>query len=113
MSLIKLFLLIPILLIDLSNSTKALGNVSYELTLNYPNPFNPVTKIRFALPKSSFAKLVVYDMLGRELETLVNEQLSTGTYEADWNAAQFTSGVYYYKLSAGDFTETKKMILIK
>ena len=113
MSLIKLFLLIPILLIDLSNSTKALGNVSYELTLNYPNPFNPTTKIRIALPTSSFAKLVVYDMLGRELETILNEHLNAGTYEADWSADKFSSGVYFYQLSAGDFTETKKMILIK
>jgi len=65
------------------------------------------------LPKSSFAKLVVYDILGREVETILNEQLNAGTYEADWNAAQFSSGVYYYKLSAGDYTETKKMLMIK
>lgn len=85
----------------------------YKLYQNYPNPFNPATKIQFALPKSSFAKLVVYDALGRELETLVSEQLNAGTYEADWSADKFSSGVYFYKLVAGEFTETKKMVLIK
>jgi len=85
----------------------------FSLSQNYPNPFNPSTKIRFALPKSSFATLVVYDMLGREMETLVNEQLNAGTYEADWSADKFASGVYYYKLVAGDFAGTKKMILVK
>jgi hypothetical protein len=72
------------------------------------------------LPKISFAKLVVYDALGREVETLVSEQLTAGTYEADWNADKFSSGVYYYKLTAhqggsstGDYTETKKMVLTK
>jgi uncharacterized delta-60 repeat protein len=85
----------------------------FSLSQNYPNPFNPTTKIQFALPKSSFAKLVVYDALGREVEILVNEQLNAGTYEADWNADKFSSGVYYYKLLAGDFTETRKMVLMK
>ncbi len=85
----------------------------YSLSQNYPNPFNPTTKIQFALPKSSFAKIVIYDALGRELETLVNEQLNAGTYEADWSAVKFSSGVYYYKLSAGSFVETRKMILLK
>ncbi len=85
----------------------------FSLSQNYPNPFNPTTKIRFALPKSSFAILVVYDLLGREMETLVSEQLNAGTYEADWNADKFSSGIYYYKLVAGDFVETKKMVLIK
>ncbi len=94
---------------------------NFTVYQNYPNPFNPTTKIKFALPTSSFAKLVVYDMLGREIETLVNEQLNAGTYEADWSAAQFSSGVYYYKLvvdggSTGlprGYVETKKMVLMK
>jgi uncharacterized delta-60 repeat protein len=85
----------------------------YKLSQNYPNPFNPFTKIKFTLPRSSFAKLVVYDALGEEMETIVNEQLNTATYEVDWNAAKYPSGVYFYSLSAGDFTETKKMILNK
>ncbi len=85
----------------------------FSLSQNYPNPFNPSTKIKFALPNSSFAKLVVYDALGRELETLVNEQLNAGTYEANWIASNYPSGVYFYTLTSGDYSETSKMILIK
>jgi len=89
----------------------------FQLYQNYPNPFNPTTRIRFALPRSSFATLIVYDILGREIETLVNEQLNTGTYEADWNASNYSSGVYFYKLTAGSaeggFTDSKKMTIIK
>jgi photosystem II stability/assembly factor-like uncharacterized protein len=106
----------PVGIEPISNEVPA----QFQLYQNYPNPFNPTTKIRFALPKNSFAKLVVYDMLGREIAILVNEQLNAGTYEAEWNAAQFSSGVYYYKLTvrqAGSSTEdyivTRKMILIK
>jgi hypothetical protein len=85
----------------------------FSLSQNYPNPFNPVTKIRFALPKSTFASIVVYDILGRSVETIVNEQLNAGTYEADWLADKIASGVYYYKLVTEDYTETRKMVLIK
>ena len=85
----------------------------FSLSQNYPNPFNPNTKIQFALPTNSFATLIVFDELGRELETLVNKQLIAGTYEAEWSADKFSSGVYYYKLKTGDHTETKKMILVK
>jgi photosystem II stability/assembly factor-like uncharacterized protein len=87
--------------------------VQFLLFQNYPNPFNPTTNIKFDIPKASFVKLIVYDVLGRELRTLVNEQLKAGTYKADWYASAFPSGVYFYKLSAGDFTETKKMVLVK
>lgn len=99
-------------LTNFSNVSNEIPDI-YSLSQNYPNTFNPITKIQFALPKSSFAKLIVYDSFGKELETLVNEQLIPGTYEADWNADKFSSGVYYCKLTAGDYTETKKMILIK
>jgi len=85
----------------------------YSLSQNYPNPFNPVTKIQFALPKSTFAAIVIYDLLGKEIETIVNEQLNAGTYAAEWYASDYPSGIYYYKFSAGDYTETKKMVLIK
>ncbi len=98
--------------VGITNINSELPN-SFSLSQNYPNPFNPSTKIQFALPKSSFATLVVYDALGRELETLVSELLTAGTYEADWNADKFSSGVYYYKLTAGDYTETRKMVLMK
>jgi hypothetical protein len=85
----------------------------FTLSQNYPNPFNPTTKIRFALPNSSFTNLIVYDMLGREIETLVNQQLNAGTYEVDFSADKFSSGVYIYRLKAGDFVSDKKMIFIK
>jgi len=86
---------------------------NFILYQNYPNPFNPTTKIRFSLPENSFAILIVYDMLGREVEKLVNEQLGAGTYEAEWNAGKFSSGVYFYKLITNEFVETKRMILMK
>jgi uncharacterized delta-60 repeat protein len=88
----------------------------YSLSQNYPNPFNPSTKIKFAIPVGNDrdrSLIKIYDALGREISTLVNEELNPGTYEVDWNAANYPSGVYYYKLVSGDFRETKKMILIK
>ncbi len=85
----------------------------FNLFQNYPNPFNPVTKIRFSLPINSFAKLIVYDMLGRELETLINEQLKAGTYETSWNASNFSSGIYFYRLISADYSQTKKMLIVK
>lgn len=85
----------------------------FNLSQNYPNPFNPTTNIEFAIPKVSFVKLVVYDMQGRVIETLVNEQLEAGTYKTDWNASGYASGVYFYSLQTEGFTHTKKMILIK
>ncbi len=85
----------------------------YSLSQNYPNPFNPSTVIRFSLPAVSFASLKIYDMLGKEVATLVNEKLAAGTYSVDWNASEFTSGVYFYKLITDKYTETKRMILMK
>ncbi|MFC2092648.1 T9SS type A sorting domain-containing protein [Bacteroidota bacterium] len=86
---------------------------SFKLYQNYPNPFNPNTRIRFELPKSSFIKLIVYDILGREVTKLVNEKLTAGSYETEWNASGFASGVYFYKMVTDDFSEVKKMLLIK
>lgn len=91
---------------------------TFSLYQNYPNPFNPSTKILFSLPNPSKGgamdvKLVVYDALGREVSILVNEQLKAGTYEVEWNADGYPSGVYFYKLAAKDYTQTKKMVLIK
>ncbi len=85
----------------------------FSLSQNYPNPFNPSTVIKFQVASSSSVKITVFDVLGREVATLVNEQLQPGTYEADWNADKFASGVYYYKLSAENYSETRKMMLIK
>jgi hypothetical protein len=86
---------------------------SFSLLQNYPNPFNPSTKIRYELPNNGFVKLVVFDELGREIETLVNEKQNAGTYESIFNASQYPSGVYFYKLTTDNFTETKKMLMIK
>jgi len=85
----------------------------YKLYQNYPNPFNPATMFRFQMPVKGNVKIVIFDILGREVTTLVNEQLSPGTYETAWDATNFASGIYYYKLVAETFTETKKMVLIK
>jgi len=86
----------------------------YKLQQNYPNPFNPVTKIRFGIPAGSKAALLeIYDVIGRKVATLVNEQLTAGTYEVNFDASAYSSGVYYYKLVSGDFSEVKKMVLVK
>ncbi len=88
---------------------------NFSLSQNYPNPFNPVTKIKFDISGKSVTQtfLSVYDILGREVEVLVNELLRPGTYEVDFDGSNYPSGIYYYKLQAGDFTETRKMVLIK
>lgn len=85
----------------------------FLLQQNYPNPFNPATKINFSLPKNSFVNLRVYNTLGREVAILVNEKLSAGSYAYDFNGEKLSSGVYYYKLETENFSETKKMVLIK
>jgi photosystem II stability/assembly factor-like uncharacterized protein len=94
---------------------------SFSLSQNYPNPFNPSTRIKFDIPLSRgvsggrgvSVKLIIYDILGREVATLVNEQLQPGTYEVEWDGTDYPSGVYFYKLTTDEFTETKKMVLIK
>jgi len=86
---------------------------NYELMQNYPNPFNPSTTIKFAMVKSGHATIKVYDVLGREVSTLLNEELSAGQHQVNFNASSLSSGVYYYTLKTGDFTSTRKMMLIK
>ncbi|HMQ78904.1 MAG TPA: exo-alpha-sialidase [Ignavibacteria bacterium] len=86
---------------------------SYSLSQNYPNPFNPLTSFEFRVAESGFVNLTIYDAIGRVVEILQNGELQPGIYKADWDASNYPSGVYFYKLSAGSFTETKKMILIK
>jgi len=85
----------------------------YELVQNYPNPFNPSTKINYQIPELSFITIKVYDVLGNEITTLVNEEKPVGNYEVEFNASILPSGVYFYKLRAGNFVETKKMLLMK
>ncbi len=86
---------------------------SYALKQNYPNPFNPTTKIGFQVPKLEFVSLKVYDVLGNEVVTLLNEKKSAGTYEINFDASSLSSGVYYYQVKAGNFVQTKKMIVLK
>lgn len=85
----------------------------YLLSQNYPNPFNPTTKIKFNIPGASFVNLFVYDVTAKLIESLLTRNLNSGTYEIDWNAAKYSSGVYFYRIDAGDFSDVKKMILIK
>ncbi|QQS38300.1 MAG: T9SS type A sorting domain-containing protein [Ignavibacteriales bacterium] len=90
----------------------------FLLSQNYPNPFNPTTKIKYTVADAYYASpawvtLKVYDILGNEVTTLVNEYKSAGSYEVEFNAAKLASGVYYYQMKVGNFIETKKMILLK
>jgi hypothetical protein len=102
-----------------NSTTIGIHNISsetpagFELNQNFPNPFNPATKIRFAIPSSAYVTLTIFNELGQAIEKLVDGNLNTGSYEVDWNAGNYSSGVYYYKLEAGQFVETKKMILNK
>ena len=83
------------------------------LSQNYPNPFNPTTTIKYQIPERSFVTIKVYDVLGNEIETLVNEEKPIGTYELTWYADNLPSAIYFYRLQAGDFIQTKKMILLR
>jgi len=86
-------------------------SLKFELNQNYPNPFNPMTKIVFTIPHDNHVKIIVYDVLGRELLTLVNEFLTAGSYETTFNASSLSSGIYFYQLTAGMFMDVKKMVL--
>ena len=86
---------------------------TYELKQNYPNPFNPSTKINFSIPKDAFTTLKVYDIVGREVATLVSQRLTGGNYDVEFNGSNFASGVYFYQLVSNDFVSVKKMILTK
>jgi plastocyanin len=85
----------------------------FDISQNYPNPFNPATKINFSIPLSSRVTLKIFNNAGQEVATLVNEILNASSYEVDWDAANHNSGVYYYRIQAGNYSETRKMLLIK
>jgi hypothetical protein len=87
--------------------------VESKLLQNYPNPFNPKTNISFQLAVNSFAALTIYDIAGREVEILLKQQLNPGTYEVTFDAMDFSSGVYFYRLIAGNFVDTRKLIVAK
>jgi len=85
----------------------------YSLSQNYPNPFNPTTKISYGIPKEGFVTLKIYDILGKEVMTLVNGNMQAGYYDAEFSGNNLASGLYFYKLESGSFKETKRMLLIK
>jgi hypothetical protein len=90
-----------------------LGPSSFALEQNFPNPFNPSTTIKFTVPQYSKVTLKIFDILGREVSTLINENKSAGDYVVNFDASALASGMYIYKLTAGDFTAAKKMMLLK
>jgi hypothetical protein len=87
--------------------------LSFNISQNFPNPFNPVTKINYELPKDTKVKLVIYDILGREIKTLVNEIKQSGKYTVEFNGSNLASGVYFYRIQAGDYIAVKRMVLVK
>ena len=95
---------------DQSNQTQS---NSFLLSQNYPNPFNPSTTIKYSIPNTGDVSIKVFDVLGKEVVTLVNEEKPTGEYEVKFNAANLTCGIYFYQLKADNFVETKKMILLR
>lgn len=109
------FVLLSADLSDLTQVDHSEENITKEFYLeqNFPNPFNPYTEISYSLPMNSLVKLVIYDVLGREVAELVNEVKVHGQYTVQWNANKFTSGVYFYQLKVGAFNEVKKMLLLK
>jgi hypothetical protein len=99
----------PIGIINYSNEIPN----GFELSQNYPNPFNPNTVFKFKVPYESNVRLVVYDVNGKNIETLVEENFKAGVYEYQWVGTKYSSGVYFYNLSTDNYSETKKMILLK
>jgi len=97
---------------DIQNPESVLP-ASYELNQNYPNPFNPTTKINYELPITNDVNLSVYNLLGQKVVTLVNEQKKAGYHQVAWDASGFASGIYYYRIQAGEFQDVKKMLLLK
>jgi hypothetical protein len=87
--------------------------LQFSLAQNYPNPFNPSTTIEFTLPKSEFVELKIYNILGKEVSILVSEELNQGNHTFTWKGTGFASGVYYYRIEAGNFVQTRKMIYLK
>ena len=85
----------------------------YSLAQNYPNPFNPSTIIKYSIPQSSEVQIKIFDILGNEIETLLNEEKIPGIYQIEFDGSNIQSGIYFYRIFTGKFTETKKMILMK
>ena len=103
---------ISILLVNVNGNTSGIPT-EFMLDQNYPNPFNPTATINYALPKSGLVKIIICDILGREVKTLVNEEKTAGYYSIQFNGNNLTSGIYFYRMQSGNFVETKKLILLK
>lgn len=105
--------------ISVYNGPTGIKNIStntpreFKLHQNHPNPFNPVTTINYELPVASYVRLTINDIIGKETAVLINQMIQPGTYEVEWDASNYPSGVYFYKLIAGDYSESRKMILLK
>jgi sugar lactone lactonase YvrE len=100
-------------ILDVKGENRVEIPTKFALYQNYPNPLNPATKIKYTVPEESFVKISIHDVLGKEIATLVNERKLAGSYELEFNASNLTSGVYFYTMKAGNFIETRKMVLIK
>jgi len=100
-------------LVGIEENLSSLVPDAYSLSQNYPNPFNPSTTIEFALPTPGFVTLSIFNILGENVATLVSEDLTAGSYKYEWDATELTSGIYFYRLQAGDFIQTKKMVLLR
>ena len=101
------------ILTDIKSSGSVQNNKTYSLAQNYPNPFNPATVISYQLATAGKVTLKIFDVLGKEVTTLVNEEKSAGSYSVKFNAVNLPSGVYFYCLKSGGFVETKKLLLLK
>jgi len=104
------------MVINTTTGVNPIGNTvpqSYSLSQNYPNPFNPVITIKYNLASNSNVKITIFDVLGRRISTLVNQFQTLGAYKIDFDASDLSSGVYFYKIEAGQFTDVKRMNLIK
>jgi len=106
---------IQLLLSDITGLNNPVSEIpsKYDLKQNYPNPFNPVTKISFDIPKQGLVTMKIFDVLGREVKTLINEIKAPGAYSVDFNASELSSGVYFYRLETNGFMDIKRMMLIK
>jgi hypothetical protein len=98
---------------DGSVSRVSYAPAAFSLSQNYPNPFNPATTFRFSIPSSQVVSMKIFDILGREVATLVNERLDAGSYRVDWNASKQTSGTYFAVIKTASHSETKKIVLLK
>jgi hypothetical protein len=103
----------PAVLVEMTTDVAEEVPTEYALLQNYPNPFNPSTKIEYHILRSGFVSLKIYNLLGQEVATVVQEELNPGSYEAMWDAADMPSGAYFYRLQAGEFTATKKLMLLR